>query len=489
MKINNSKEQEQKFENPVFEQILKIIKAPITEDEIQKMEKKFWFKNTVFKIIEKDKLNKDLAIFLINEVSPKYYENFKNLQNDKDVAKIAIIRDSSNFLFTSKKLKKDLDLWVFVIQSMVREWKDFVNVELFIQNNFQEFSKELLEKYIFFLEQAGKIYYWDLTKELIELKNSNLDLYKIFEKKWIIKKKLRKITVDSDFIIWITKEILCEDYLNLDNKDKLNYKITYLENILWIKFIQYWQNEKYIFSKIIELISIEEILLEKKIIKIKEKKNQDKKKEEKKEESQNKEKQNEKNKQEFDELVDFAYPESRLHKISDGYNLETITWKKIFISENEKDKFTSKSLENFIVFYNTLYNLWINFLWDKYSYDFKILCNNKFWFNYTSWEWITESKMLSVLNLIWKNIGVPEENYKEEVIDEKWNKTTIKKVWCFKTLWDAKISFLHIKETWIINNKRYSDDSMFSNWAIENKLIEVLCIDQKWNWLNISKWK
>jgi len=128
-------------------------------------------------------------------------------------------------------------------------------------------------------------------------------------------------------------------------------------------------------------------------------------------------------------------------------------------------------------------NLWLNFLWDKYSHDFKILCNNKIWVNYMLWEWITDSKMLSILNMIWRNVWVPEHR----VLDEKWKETNSIK--CFKTLWDAKEAFWEIKETWMINDKKYSDWSTFWNWAVENKLIEVLCIDQKGNGLNISKWK
>jgi hypothetical protein len=127
--------------------------------------------------------------------------------------------------------------------------------------------------------------------------------------------------------------------------------------------------------------------------------------------------------------------------------------------------------------------LWLNFLWDKYLNDFKILCKNKIWFDYMLWEWITESKTLSVLNIIWKNIWIPEH----EVIDNKWKKTN--KYKCFDRLPDAKKVFWEIKETWMINWDKYSDSSAFWNWAVENRLLESLCIDPNGMWLNITKWK
>jgi hypothetical protein len=148
--------------------------------------------------------------------------------------------------------------------------------------------------------------------------------------------------------------------------------------------------------------------------------------------------------------------------------------------------FSSVALKNFVKFYGLLYDLELNFLWDKYNRDFITLCNNKIWLDYTSNDWITEAKSLSILNLIGKNIWIPET--KLWIRDDDWNEKTQLK--CFKTIAEAKLAFWDVKSTWKINGEYIMEPGTFSNYSIvEAYMIQNDLIDSKRNSINLSKFK
>jgi hypothetical protein len=150
------------------------------------------------------------------------------------------------------------------------------------------------------------------------------------------------------------------------------------------------------------------------------------------------------------------------------------------------EKFTSVALKNFVKFYWLLYDLWLNFLWDKYNSDFVTLCNNKIWLDYTANEWINEWKSLAILNLIGKNIWVPET--KLWIYDDEWNEKT--QLRCFKTIADAKRVFWDIKSTWKVNWEYIMEPWTFSSYSIvEAYMLQNELIDQKHNSINLSKFK
>lgn len=486
MWTNNSKGNKDKeigYENSIFKRIEEILEWKITIWELVSMNEKKGFKTTIDNILNKYADTKKLAIFIISEVNPNFFTEHKDLHADIDIIKLAIQKDSNLFYSITSGFKKDENVWLEVIKSMVRENKNFYEIEKFINNYFLKDNKKLFDNYFKYLEDANNYYTNDLSKNLFSLKKLNKELYDFLHKNKLFTTKWKNIIINNDFIKNFEKEISKDElFISLNIKEKEDFIINKLNTYFLISNKNLTGEEKNIFDLVLNLINIE---VSKKIKETKKKDEDtnidndssiDKKKGEENSETKDDE-------EDFNDFIDFSYPECNSYRISGWYNIETITWKNIFISNDEKDNFTTKALKNYIKFYNTLYNLWLNFLWDKYSHDFKILCANKFWFDYLHSEWITDSKMLSILNMIWRNIWIPEH----KVINETWKETN--QIECFKTLWDARNAFTEIKETWTINEIKYSHNSFFWNWAVENKLIEVFCIDQKGNWLNISKWR
>ena len=483
---NNSRERNE--ENPIFLKILEII-SPAKKTDLQKLRDKYGIMDSISRIIPFEKTNKELALYLISELGVDYFKQFPDLHSDKQVVKTALLVNPNIYNILPDILKKDTEIWVWVVKSMVHKQRNFKEVEKFIESNFPEKKNFLFARYSEFLKTQSFIFQNDLNKHLFKLKTENKELFDKFEELWVVSYKWEKVDFNTDFLKSILDDLLkSEEYLNLDKKAKKEYTKKFLEKLFDIKIENLEKNEKYIFNKLLAILwNLEDKnkLANKKITWADNENEQEdiaEKRERKKREQKQAEAQRKKEK-EIWVLIDYTYPDWNSYKVSWWYNIETQTWKTVFITDKEKDKFTSEALANFIKFQNTLYNLWLGFLWDKYSHDFKVLANNKFGFDYTSNEWITENKTLAILNMIWKNIWIPEQS----VIDEDWKETWVVK--CFKTLADAKMAFWEIKETGEINWKKYSDGSAFWNTAVYNKLIDSWLIDPKLNWLNISKWK
>jgi len=478
--IKGNSESNSSYENTIFDKIEQILDWKITKSELDSMSKKYGFKKTIDDILNKYSDTKKLAIFIMSEINPDIFKTHLELHNDLDVVKLAIQKNSNLYYSIATKLKNNEVIWQEMIKSMIRENKNFFDVELFINSYFVKNSKKLFDFYFIYLDKANNHLSNDLSKNLFELKQSNLDLYTHLNENKLFITKWKNITINNSFIKQFNIEVNKDSIFRwLDQNEKNVFIINKLITYFGVSYSSLWPEEKNIFDLVLNLINIQIS----KEIKEKNKKLEEKDIDFEEKNIETSTELSDYEDDEFNDFADFSYPECNSYRVTGGYNIETITWKKIFITNTEKDKFTTKALKNYIKFHNTMRNLWLNFLWDKYSHDFKILCNNKIWVNYMLWEWITDSKMLSILNMIWRNVWVPEHR----VLDEKWKETNSIK--CFKTLWDAKEAFWEIKETWMINDKKYSDWSTFWNWAVENKLIEVLCIDQKGNGLNISKWK
>lgn len=478
MKKTNNKENKNSFSNPLLEEVSKLVKNTLDIWKIQSLEQKIWFSNTILEIIKQDNKNRNLAIFLISELSSDFFKKFDNFHIDKEIVKLAILKDSSLFYSISSNLKTDPEIWFFTIQSMIREWRNFLEIEKFIDLFFPKSKSFLMKKYKLELNKSIDTLSNNLLRQIFDIKTSNIKFYEELISKKVIFIKWDKITFNDNYLLNLFFDLNeLWEYKDLDHSDKNEYLYNYFINLFLLKKSKISSSEKYIIENLIWLI--EKIESKQKV----DNKNNDKNIEEiEYENNQILEEDFKDNiRDEFLDIAEFSIPDTNIQEYWDWYNINTLSWKKIYITNEEKDKFTIKSLSNFIKFYNIMYNLWLWFFWDKYKSDFKILCNNKFWFNYTSWEWVTDWKILWILNMIWKNVWVPESEFE----DENW----IKEIKCFKILSEAKSCFWEIKETWKINWKIYSDNTSFSNWAVENKLIEILCIDQKGNWLNISKWK
>lgn len=477
--VKNSSENEENTLYSVSKDIAGILWLDKTELKIE--EQKLWLSNMIDSILKKYSKNKKLAEYLISEIDPKYFQRLDvNLRWDKDLAIIAIKASSDNFMYLDNKLKKD-DFFAYeVIKSFIREGKNFIEVKAFIDNNFLILKQDLLNYYKNLLKRHNLVVTDDLTKNLINLSENEVDFFNLLKDKKIIIWKGKNLAVNPDFINNLEKYFQKNnDYKVADFGTKKQFKYNYLINVLWVTNNNLSNESIFIINSIINLIVLNKDKqdLEKEV---KDKKNilddddtKDKKKINDWKDSSDEDI--------FSDRLESCLPNCS-YSFSWGwyYNIKTSEELTVKITEEEKNNFTSLALKNFVKFYSKLHKLWLNFLWDKYKTKFTTLANNKFWFEYLYWEGITESKALSALNLIWKNIWVPEK----EIIWEDWKLQ--KEVKCFKTLWEAELRFEEIKSSSLINGE-HIQTSMWT-WVVEKKLYLEWKIDITTGELFMNSW-
>lgn len=428
--------------------------------------------------ISENKNNLELAAYIIWEVDSNLFNEFDT--TDKKIALIWVKSSFNNYKYLNDDLKSDLDIARQILKSYLREWIDFFTVNDFILNNYNEKdSKLLLKTYQEYLTKYSNLVWDDLSKTLLLLQNDNPELIKELKQNKVIINKLNKHIINTDFLkslYYIVSKYKWYEELSL--VEKTNIKKTELIKILWLKELS--ETIEYLLNLIVDLSFLDEdkVNSDNKYKKDNiEEKNED--------DNDNKDVWNDKKNIEendfFDDRMDYELPNYNYSYSWWFCNISTSENINIKISNTEKEQFTSEALENFINFYKLLYKLWLNFLWDKYNSDFKsLLAFKAIDFDYTSWKWITDSTTLKILNLIWKNIWVPEH---EVLVNDGEPKTEIR---CFKTLGDAKIEFESINASSIINDEFI--DTNISIWAVEKKL----SMDKKINFakgeINISKW-
>lgn len=493
MKVINSKENSQEhLNNSTLNEVMNILN--LSKPQQAKFHEKFWDINNadlIEKILKHDdelRKNIELAQYAIRYIWSEEFKNFSPLFNNKQTCLIAVWASHFNYHFLDNSLKKDTDIWEKTIISMINDREDYDTIIKFIENNFSENKtdqEKLLAYYKKSIKKSQQIYIKDLNKCFVTLENDFPGCVKELIEKNIINKDKKSYIISKDF------------YNNLEN---------IIQNIPWD--LEKSQRERKIKEIIIEQLDLPNNIQKKyvnflvetiqKNISISKQSIQVNKKSEKQEEwkTDNITKQDNKSDNildrginytwDIDEDLDYFYPECNYTFSSWYYHIEVTGNKTIDLDENQMQNFTSVALKNFVKFYGLLYDLGLNFLWDKYQTDFITLCNNKVWLDYTSNEWITESKSLSILNIIGKNIWIPET--KLWIIDDEGNEKTQLK--CFKTIADAKLAFWDVKSTWKINGEYIMEPGTFSNYSIvEAYMIQNELVDSKRNSINISKFK
>jgi len=488
----NNIEWSSELENSTLNEVMNILN--LSEKSQEDFYEKYWdIKNTdlIEKILKEDKQyreNKELAKYAVRFISAEKFKNFPPLFNDTEIVKIAVTASNLNYYYISDSLKKDISIAEAMIQSLMNEWSNFNNITNFINDKFWEDKKkkEKLEKfYNKILKKSENFIHKDIENSLFILSRDFPQYIEQLVSDKILTKQKNSFIFTDEF------------YKNISDKtDDIWSNISDKERKILIKniILESLQIPNYIPNKYINFLvnTIEKNISIKKQTKNTEKKPQDNKSRESTDDKNISDNPN--NSDNYDLIMennlDYWYPECSYIYSSGSYLVSVIWDKTVDISEQDMEKFTSVALKNFIKFYALLYDIWLGFLWDKYKTDFSTLCNNKTWFDYQRGEWITEWKSLSILNIIGKSIGVPENTSTQLSDDNKsWEENNkIKTPKCFNTLADAKMQFWDIKSSWKINGYEVMEPGTFSNYGVVEKyMLEQDLIDTKWGGLNLSK--
>lgn len=474
----------------VVSSIVKILDLDETEIEIEK--EIYWSKMLIEKILEIHKKNKNFAMYLVWEVDMNYYAKFdKKLKKDIELWFVAVKASSENYKYLDKALKKNLDIAEEVIKSIVREWNNFTIIENFIETNFPKHNKKLWRFYENYLKRLDITLTDDLVKNINFICKNNNQAYQLLLSKKIININWKKININKKFINIFEESldelILKQDDFELKTKEEKNkFFKDYLLDMSWLNSSQIDKDILFIFEGILDIYDKR---LKKKLAKEKLDKKADDLNENKiideKQELEEIDINNEKDEEidEFREKLDYFLPNySYSNSWLWEYHINTNSGLSIKISESEKNNFSGIALSNFVKFYNILYKLWLDFIWNSYKEEFIWLLDYKnIWFDYLNWNWVDEEKVLEILNLLWKNIWLSGEQIMTG--DSKSNNGFLP----YETIWSAYSDFRKAKLSSKINDEHI--DTNIVIWTVEKKLSDDWKINYSSWTFDLTKWK
>ena len=395
------------------------------------------------------KLSKKDIIFILNYCNSNFLWILdNNLKNDKDISLLLVKKNSNNFLTLWDELKQDVELWKLAIESMIRERVNIKLVVEFIDKYFKgnDLKDTLLDHYSYTLYKEDKVLKDDLSVWTIFIMNNDTSFYKVLLEKNILEVGSSKITLKKSFISEIISQFSKNwDLKSLEGDKLIEAKKEILSNFLWVSFNELPTPDLFVYDSIFNLVSSWENQNNLDLLYQKEWKNNPIKDELYDTEI------------EPEEKLDYSLWEYKYHELPSWYySISTSSNKNIEISKKELDLFTSAWLKNFVEFYEMLYLLGLNFLWDKNKSSFLNILNNKIDFNYPDPDWVNESKSLRFLNLILRSIwfiSIKDDSENSNDSD----------TWVIHKNFDnldwAKHALSEIKSTWKIWNEVYDTSS------------------------------
>lgn len=380
--------------------------------------------------------------------------NFSNKQDVKKAMDIIAI-DASVFGKLTKDFREDVDVWKQTLKSYLEEWKSFLEVQDFIAKNFSKKKQPALSQfYRDHIRMTSDIFLTSIEKQLLDLDEKNPKLYKSISAK-LLQQNQKSFVLRSRFLNHFTKSLSKNpEYHNLSEQERDSFDISIFQNYLWLKKTEMTPDMLMLFLSLRELIHI--------------KKAQQEIEEEEKE-----------NDEELDNVSE-----------SDDTN-EYRTYSPLFVTEDTIDMWAGQSikltekemqmndtaLENYVTAVKTCDDLGLWFIFRHKHQFLSVICG----IDYLSGEWITESKLLKILNKIGKKIGIPEKELSED-------KDGTKVIGCFKTFWEAKSQFRDIRDTWVVGWVSY--DPMKSDRTVaERVLIQKWFFHLEWKgFTQVEKW-
>lgn len=471
MSSQNTKNQRDSLEaeSPISKRVLEIV----SYDEIVERLSGIWLKTneSIDNILWKKK-------YLIHLISVWYSDIYEALtaqqKSDKDICKALISSKVDLYYLLPEKHKKSMYFWKIAIESFVREWRSFLEVEAFLWKYFKEDRKafeQLLSFYEQSLSKSQTLYKSDLSKWLLTVRSKNKPFFDLLKSRKVFSSDSKSIELspnfEKPFLDFFLKSIWAWENVQWDD---ISFVLDLVISYLWLSLKDLLEDDLFV------LRSIASIFLSKKL----EKELKEKRKKDEKSQSEAKEKK-EKEEALLDEDIwevdlgyklDFCLPNCSYSSLwNENFSIDTNFWKSVSVSREELDRFTSAGLQNFINFYNTLYALNLNFLRDKHKTDLVKLLNNQIWFNYPDWDGVTSSRLTRFLNFLARALWIVW-NVWWKVVDE------------FKTLEWAKNAFETIKDTrkignmyypnfWWLNDTPVVEQALKNMWYINNGELSI----------------
>ncbi len=479
MKNTSNTSSENEFTQQFAKQIEKLV--GLKKWDFEKQVEQKWEKKAILDILKQNQDNENLAIFLIENKDWKYVQEIDVANRTKAIIKSALWQNIATLKFASEEMKSDPDMAYTIITTYIKSWKNFLDVEQYLDTYFTDskYYNSLIKHYLKTQKTHWVLARNDLTSLLIDIKTSKF--YKHLKTQKSITGIGNYVKPSNSLIVSFLKNA---DDASLDaisdqqEKDAAFLKVFTL--VINSHPDSLSEQEKLVFNKILEICISE---YNKKFI--------PDNKQKKEESEKNTSDYWEEFEQEIDfedytpkEKLDYCYPTRSYSVLDNGnYSVTLESNKKLEISADEMKSATVKALENYAIFYETLCSAKLEFLWKKYKKPFSVACSNAFWFNHLRWEWITSNKLLQVLNFVWRNIGVPEHEYK----DDNWE--TISELRCFDDIMTAEKTFKWIQKSGYINTTLIdSNPDGSERRVVEQHLIQLGLLDGK-GWFNILSWK
>lgn len=448
--------------NPILERVAGILW--VSEEKLSKTLEKKQIPGTISAILELPEYanHQELALFALEEEKITFTQISPKLRKNPDFIQRIIFLMPHFFSYLSPDEQHDQRYIYSEIKGMVKKRKNFLEVESFLKQYIPDLEER--EKYRSFYREyvklVGYFFAYDIEKYLFELNQYQPELlHSLLERNFFE-------VIGKEFKIGKSLWTIARDiYASLQSQG-INEEQEFIEKLLISLGIkQWWINKKeiWLWKSLYEQVSLESVSSS--------------------QEKESKETEVDESSQgsslsRDEEKINYALP----HYISSVwisgkcqiYYNET---KSIEMDEKQLQDMTLAALENYMIFLRVFDELGLSFLSERYRDQFLHIWG----FHYDSGEGITQARLLRLLNIVGKNIGVPEKKYE----DEEGNK----KVGCFETLAGAKLAFRYIKETGNINDTFVCAPSERGDYAItEIYLIQNGYIDREGRGLNISKW-
>lgn len=433
------------------------------------------FRQTINTILWQGQNNKnfELALYLIEHVDATYYDKLDpSLKNNKKIILAVLRQDSAYFSRVPLEFQTDFECAKEALKSMVREKISFLEVEKFLSTHFETQNTKLFSRlfafYRNYLKVAEYVFHSETERQLIHLKQSCPDIYKIILEKKILEQKGKKIVLSSVFSEFFLKHISPIDVSQLSKQEYKNAQIQICLDFLKIP-------AKHMSVELLEFLQalIDQLQLD----------SYKKQQEDRVKQSDQLQEEDAWDEQEQDweygleERLSFCIPPChydmyssgwcRIH-VGDGANLE--------LTEKQVESISDRALQNYIFAVKKLTNLGFGFVFQHTETFFRLMDVDPVY-----GEWVSEWKILKILNRVGKKIGIPEK-----IISQGNPETQEKKevqVGCFESVSEASLRFKEIRDTGKINGESIIDPG--KKW---DKTVLRYALEDKWLFSSEGKW-